>query len=148
MSGTPHTLEGDWASWVREHQVCWELAPVQEMVKGLKGLRVQQTGYALKLFGRFDPGAQDGAEAVARNIYERLRTLATEVIRSMPVPAIVQVAPPGRAVVPMESRLVMEVELTVVASPDRPGRPLPSGEVRRLIGLVEDSLRSMGLKKR
>ena len=145
MSGTPRTFDGDWPSWVEEHQVCWELSAVQEMVKG-HGL--QQTGFALKLFGRFDPRAKDDASAVARSIHERLRMLAAEVARAMPVPALVQVEPPGRAVIPVESPLVVEVELAVVASPPHPDRPLPPAELRRVIGMVEARLRSLGLKKR
>lgn len=145
MSGTPRTFDGDWPSWVEEHQVCWELSVVQEMVKG-QGL--QQTGFALKLFGRFHPRAEDDASAVARSIHERLRMLAAEVTRAMPVAALVQVEPPGRALVPAESPLVVEVELAVVASPPHPDRPLPTAELRRAIGMVEATLRSLGLKKR
>ena len=145
MSGTPLTFDGDWPSWVQEHQVCWELSALQEMVKGY-GLR--QTGYSLKLFGRFDPRGEDDASAVARSIHERLRMLAAEVARTMPVPALVQVGPPGRAVIPAESPLVVEVELAVVASPPHPDRPLPPAELRRAIGMVEATLRSLGLRKR
>jgi hypothetical protein len=145
MSETPRTLDGDWPSWVQEHQVCWELGPVQETVKG-HGL--QQTGYALKLFGRFSPRAEsDGSEAI-RTIYERLRMLAEEVRRSMPVPALVQVQPGGRAVIPAEMPFVVEVELAAVASPPDSDRPLPPAELRRAIDTIEAMLRSLGLKKR
>ena len=146
MSDTTDTVEGDWPSWVREHQVCWELGPIQEMVQG-KG--VQQTGYALKLFGRFDPAAEGGAEAVARSIYERLRALVAEATRSMPAGTLVQVGPPGRAVLPPESPLVVEAELTVVATfapADRERRP--ASEARELVAALEERLRSMGLRKR
>jgi hypothetical protein len=145
MSETPRTLDGDWPSWVREHKVCWELSPHQDMVKGR---RVQQTGYALKLFGRFDPRAEDDASAAARSIHERLRMLAAEVARALPVPALVQVQPPGRAVIPAESPFVVEVELAVIASPPHPDRPLPPAELRRVIGTVEARLRSLGLRKK
>jgi hypothetical protein len=145
MSETPPTLGGDWPSWIEEHEVCWELSAVQEMVKG-HGL--QQTGYALKLFGRFDPRTEDDASAVARSIHERLRMLAVEVARAMPVPALVQVEPPGRAVIPVEPSLVLEVELAVVASPPHPDHRLPPTELRRVIGTIEARLRSLGLKKR
>jgi len=145
MSGTPRTFDGDWPSWIEEHQVCWELSAVQEMVKGH---RLQQTGFALTLFGRLDPRAEDDASAAARSIYERLRMLAAEVGRAMPVPALVQVQPPGRAVIPAESPLVVEVELAVVASPPHPDRPLPPAELRHAIEMIEARLRSLGLKKR
>jgi hypothetical protein len=145
MSATSRAAEVDLPAWVREHEACWELAPVHEMVKG-RG--VQQTGYALKLFGRFDPAAQDDDEAIARGIYERLGSVATEVMRFVPAHSLVQVQPFGRAVIPNERRLAVEVELTVVASPAHPEHPLPSGEVRRLIAMLEERLRSIGLKKR
>jgi hypothetical protein len=150
MSGTTHAFEGDWPegdwpSWITEHQVCWELAPILEMVTG-RG--VQQTAYALKLFGRFDPGAHDDTEAVVRSIHKRLRILAADAIRCLPVGPLVQVEPAGRAVIPAESALVVEVELTVLASPPHPDQPLPPPDVRGLIVALEDRLRSMGLKKR
>lgn len=141
MSGNPYPLQGDWPSWVREHRVCWELAAFREKVKN-KGLL--QTGYALKLCGSFAPSAQQDPEAVAGSIYERLRTLAAEVIQSMPMSPLVQVEPPGRAIVSTGSPLV-EVELTVVASPPRSSDPLPAPELRRLIKVVEDRLRAMGV---
>ena len=144
MSGTPHTLEGDWPSWIQKHKVCWELSPMREAVKG-RGL--QQTGYVLKLFGRFDPRTED-ASALAASIYARLRALAADVAQALAVPALVQVAPPGRAVVPVERDFVLEVELEVVASPPDPEHPLPPEQVRRAIGMIEAQLRSLGLKKR
>ena len=145
MSGTPRAFDGDWPSWVEQHQVCWELSAVQEMEKG-HGL--QQTGFALKLFGRLDPRTKDQAPALDRSIHESLRVLAAEVVRALPVPALVQMEPPGRAVVRMELPPVVEVELAVVASPPHPDRPLPPEELRRAIGMVEARLRSLGLKKR
>jgi len=145
MSGTPRTFDADWPSWVQEHKVCWELSALQEMVKGH---RLQQTGFALTLCGRFNPRAERDASAAARSIYERLRMLAAEVGRAMPVPALVQVQPPGRAVIPAESPVVVEVELAVIASPPHPDHPLPPAELRRVTGMVEARLRSLGLKKR
>jgi hypothetical protein len=145
MSETTHEPAVEPSAWVREHQVFWELAPFQETVKGHG---VQQTGLALKLFGRFEPGGQRDAEAVAREIHEHLRTLAEDAVRGVPVDALVQVQPFGRAVIPPESRPVVEVELTLVASPPHPEQPLPPAEVRRLIRALEGRLRSLGLKNR
>jgi len=145
MSDTTPTREGDWSSWVRDHQVCWELKPAQEMVKG-HGLR--QTGFELKLFGCFDPRPEDDVTPIRRSIHERLRTLVGEVAGAMPVRPLMQVEPPGRVVIPAQLPLVVEVELSVLASPPDPDRLLPPAEVQRLIGLVEDRLRSMGLRKR
>jgi hypothetical protein len=142
-SEAAYATEVDSAAWVAEHQVCWELFPVQEMVKG-HGL--QHTGYALQMFGRFDRGAHDDWAAMARSIHERLRLLANDALEALPVHPMVQA--PGRAVVRMESPIVVEVELTVIASPADPAHPLPPAEVKRLIAALGDRLRSMGLKKR
>lgn len=116
----------------------------------VKGHGRQPTGYALKLFGRFDATGQDLDEAVARahRIWERLRALGLETVRSLPALPLVQVRPPGRAVLPPDARLVVEVELEVDAFPAQPDQTLPPAEVRRLITMLEDELDSMGLKKR
>jgi hypothetical protein len=145
MSKTTDMVQDDWASWIREHQVCWELAPNQEMVQG-KG--VQQTGYAFKLFGRVDSAAEGGAEAVARGVYERLRALVAEATRSMPAGTLVQMGPPGRAVLPPESPLAVEAELTVVATFAHADRERPASEARELVAALEERLRSIGLRKR
>ncbi len=144
-SEATYTTEVDSAAWVAEHQVCWELFPVQEMVKG-HGL--QHTGYALQMFGRFDRGAHDDWAAMARSIHERLRLLANDALEALPVHPMLQAAPAGRAVVRMESPIVVEVELTVIASPPDPAHPLPPAELKHLIAALGDRLRSMGLKKR
>jgi hypothetical protein len=99
MSDTTQTREGDWSSWVRDHQVCWELKPAQEMVKG-HGLL--QTGFELKLFGCFDPRPEDDVTPIRRSIHERLRTLVGEVAGAMPVRPLMQVEPPGRVVITPE----------------------------------------------
>lgn len=142
-SDTAREPGAELSAWVRDHQVRWELAPVQEMVKGLG---VQHTGYSLKLFGRLPAGAR-GDVAAARSVYARLHTLAAQAVQSLSVRAVLRVEPPGRAVVTVESQLVVEVELAIVASPAEPESRLPPAEVRRVIGLVEARLRSMGLRK-
>jgi hypothetical protein len=131
--------------WVKEHEVAFELAPVQEHVKG-QGL--QPTGQSLRLFGRFDPRAVDDPVDAAWSIHERLHALALEALRDFPVPSLMQVAPFGRAVVPLDAPLLLEVQLTVVASPDRKERQLPLSELRRVIKLVDGRLRALGLKTR
>jgi hypothetical protein len=140
-----HTLEAVPPSWVKEHQVSFELAPLQEHVKGL-GLR--QTGQQLRLFGRLDPRAADDPVEAAWSIHERLHALALTALRDLPASALLQVAPFGRAVVPPDAPLLLEVQLTVVASPDGKERELPPAELRRLVKLVDDRLRALHLKKR
>jgi hypothetical protein len=132
------------AGWIREHEACWEITPVRERVKG-RGF--EETGHALRLFARLDVGAGE-IEAVARPIHERLRRLAMEALQSLPAHLLVQVEPPGRAVVSPGTPFVVEVELTLGASVPHPDHPLPPVEVRRLIALLEKKLRSMGFKKR
>lgn len=139
-----HTTEEDFAAWLTEHRVAWELHPMQEMVKG-QGLR--QTGYTLQLFGRFDPGVHHDPAATAQSVHGRLRLLANDALEELPVRLMVQVAP-ARAVVRMESPIVVEVEFTVVGFPPDPAHPLPPAELKRVIARLEDKLRSLGLKKR
>jgi hypothetical protein len=126
------------------HEVSWEITPVLEQVKG-RG--VEQTGHALKLFAPIDVAAGE-TEPIARPVYERLRRLAMEAVQLLPANLLVQVEPPGRAVVSPGTPFVVEVQLTLLASAPHPGHPLPAVEVRRLIALLETKLCSMGLKKR
>jgi hypothetical protein len=135
----------DALDWVRKDKVCWELAPLREVVKGHG---IQQTGYALRLYGRFDPAAQVDDDVVARAIFERLRALAQDALSVVPGHTIIQVQPLGRTVLPAESPPAVEVELTVLASPADPDDPQSSEEARRQITKLEGQLRSMGLKKR
>jgi hypothetical protein len=145
-SETPRAVEAELRAWVKEHKVSWELAPQKEMVKG-RGM--QQTGYVLKLFGRIDHRRKDRIDAIAHGAYDRLRALAEEAIRLLPGAPVVQLQPPGRAVVVTdEPRLVLEAELTFLASPPHPDAPLPPAELRRLVALVERTLRALGLKQR
>jgi hypothetical protein len=130
--------------WVKEHKASFELASFQEYVKG-QGLR--PTGQLLSLFGRFDPSAVGDPVGVARSIHERLYALALDALRDLPVTAVMQVEPFGRGVVPLDEPLLIDVPLTLVASPDGKER-LPPSELRRVIQLVDDRLRALGLKKR
>jgi hypothetical protein len=141
----PQTFEAVPPEWVKEHQVSFELASVQEHVTG-RGL--QPTGQSLKLFGRFDPRGVGDPVEVARSIHERLHALALEALRDLPVTALVQVEPFGRGVVPLDAPLLIDVQLTIVASPDGRERQLPPSELRRVIQLVDDRLRALGLKRR
>jgi hypothetical protein len=141
----PQTSEAVPPEWVKEHQVSFELAPVQEYVKG-HGL--QPTDQSLRLFGRFDPRAVNHPVDVAWSIHERLHALALEALRDLPVPALMQVEPFGRGVVPLDAPLLLEVQLTVVASHAGKERQLPPAELRRVMQLVDDRLRAQGLKKR
>jgi hypothetical protein len=145
MNETSPTPDVDLRAWVRKHQVCWELAPMREQVKGHG---VQQTGYCLKLFGRIERPARADNRAAAREIYDRLRMLVADAMRSVPVDSVIQVQPFGRVVLPVEPRLIVEQEFVLVASPADPDHALPPDEVRRLIAVVEEKLHSMGLKKR
>jgi len=138
-----HTTEADSSAWIKEHQVSWELRPMHEMVKE-HGL--QHTGYALQLFGRFDPVGHADPAATAQSIHGRLRLFAIGALEALPVRLAAHVAP-LRAVVRLETPMVVEVELTIAAFPPDPAHPLPPAEVKRLIEAVGDRLRSLGLKK-
>jgi hypothetical protein len=144
-SETPRAVEAELRAWVKEHRVSWELAPLKEMVQG-RGL--QQTGHVLKLFGRIDHRRKERIDAIGHGVYDRLRALAAEVIRSLPEALVVQLQPPGRAMVADDPRLALEAELTILASPPHPDAPAPPAELRRVVVLVEGTLHSLGLKRR
>lgn len=135
----------DLGAWVKEHNVCWELAPLRE---GVKGHGVEQTGYELDLFARFDLAAQDDDDAVARTLHEGLRALALDVLRCLPAQTEVQLEPFSRQVWPSGAGSTIEVELTVVVSPPPSDPSQPPAEPRRAAAALERSLRSMGLPKR
>jgi hypothetical protein len=145
VNANPLPSEADHSAWVKEHEVSYELAPVQEHVKD-RGL--QQTGYSLVLFGRFDPRGVPDLAGVARSIHERLQALTLEALRDLPVAAVVRAQPFGRATIPIEAPLLADVLLTVLVAPDGREQPLPPAELRRVIALVEGRLRALGLKKR
>jgi len=145
VNAISQTSEAEPHAWVREHQASFELAPVQEHVKG-RGL--EQTGQSLKLFGRLDARAVGDPVEVAWSIHQRMHALALEALRDLPVPALIQVQPFGRAVVPLDAPLLLEVQLTIVASPAGKERQLPLSELRQMIEFVDARLRALGLKKR
>jgi hypothetical protein len=145
MKTMAYTLEAVPPDWVKEHQVSFEFAHFQEYVKGL-GL--QHTGQLLNLFGRFDPRAVDDPVAAARSIQERLHALALTALRDLPVSSLLRVESFGRAVVPLDAPLLMDVQLTAVASPDGKGPELPLAELRGIVKLVTDRLLALGLKRR
>ena len=138
-------MAAELGAWAKEHKVAWELAPLREVVKGHG---VEQTGYELGLFARFDLAAQDDDEAVARTLYEGLRDLAQEVLRSLPAQTEYQLEPFSKEVWPSESGSTIEVELTVIVSPPPSDPSHSSAEPRHDVAALEKSLRSMGLPKR
>jgi hypothetical protein len=127
--------------------VCWEFGPLREYVKG-HGM--EQTGYELTLFGRFDPAEFDDDDTAAREVYEGLHELADELLRSIPEPhSIVEVRPFDRAVhLRPEAGYAVEVELTLVATPPHPDQPIPAEEVHRGLATVAARLREMGLREK
>jgi hypothetical protein len=134
----------DRAAWIEEHMVGWRLGPLSEHVKGGG---VVQTGYELVLFGRFHPAGRD-LGAVARELHEALRGLALEALGPTPPDVLVCVVPASHWVVPAEQRFVIEVELSVIASPSHPDRPPAPAETRQRIATLESRLRAMGLHRR
>jgi hypothetical protein len=145
MNAMPQARQAVAPEWVTDHHASFELVSFQEYVKG-QGL--QPTGQSLRLFGRFDPSTVRDPVGVARGIHDRLHALALDVLSDLPVTAVMQVEPFGRGVVPLDEPLLMDVQLTVVVSPDGTERELSPAELRRVIQLVDDRLRARGLKKR
>jgi hypothetical protein len=136
----------DRRAWVRAHRVCWEIEPLRELTKGHG---VQQTGYELKLFGRLDLRADEGAERAVLRVHDGLRELALDVLASHPEPhAIIAVRPFDRAVhLRPESSFAAEIELSVVAYPRHQDDPMPPAEAQRRIAVLEEKLREMGLER-
>lgn len=146
MSESALASPADLGAWLKEHKVCWELAPLRDLVKG-RG--VELTGYELNLFGRYDLTAQDDDHAVAHGIHERLRALALDALGSVAGEELVtQMQPFSREVVPADAGSTIEVELTVTVSPAHHDPSRRPDEARRQIALVESRLLSMGLHKR
>lgn len=138
-------MPSDLGAWVKEHEVCWELRPLRELVKGHG---VEKTGYELGLVGRYDAAAQADDEAVARALHERLRGLASQVLGALSPKTEVQVEPFSRETWPAEAGSAIEIELTVILSlpPADPLRPSP--EPPPEIAALESRLRSLGLPRR
>jgi hypothetical protein len=145
MSETSSSSAGERAAWIEEHKVGWRLGLLREHVKGHG---VEQTGYELVLFGRFNPAGRDDYEAVARTLHEGLRALALEALGPAPPDVLLCVLPLSHVVVPGEDRSTVEVELTVTGSPAHPGRLPAPAETRQRIAALEARLRAMGLHKR
>ena len=136
---------GKRAAWIEEHKVGWRLGPLSKHVKG-RG--VVQTGYELVLFGRFQPAAGKGNEAMARALHEGLRSLAVEALGPAPSEVLVCVLPFRRSVVPADRRFTIEVELTVIGSLAPLERQPGPAETRQRIATLEATLRAMGLHRR
>lgn len=134
----------DMVRWIRTHDVRWELAPRDELVQG-RGL--QQTGYVLRLFGRLPLPGRKGSERLVETIHQRLHAMATEALRVVPPDFRVDVQSLSRVVVTRTSTFTVDVELTAVGSPAHLDDARPPEEQRRLIGVLEAKLRSMGLRK-
>jgi hypothetical protein len=145
MTTMPETTVLDTLAWITSHKVCWELTPLNELVKGHG---VGQTGYVLTLYGRLYPTVEGDAEPRGPTIHQRLHALAAEALRELPIPVLVDAQPFGRLVVTPESSFVVDVELAIAGSPPDPDVPRPPAEVKAAIRLLEERLRSMGLRKR
>ena len=138
------SVVGNRAAWIEEHKVGWRLGSLS---KHVKGRAVVQTGYELVLFGRFHPAAGKGHEAMARALYEGLRSLAVEALGPAPPEVVVCVLPFSRWVVPAD-RSFIEVELTVIGSLAHLERLPAPAETRQRIATLEATLRRMGLHRR
>jgi hypothetical protein len=145
MTTTPETPLLDTLAWVTSHKVCWELVALNE---GVKGRGVRQTGYLLTLYGRLYPAAEGDGEPRGPTIHQRLHALAAEALRALPIPVLVDAQPFGRLVVTPDSTFIVDVELSVAGSPPHPDHPRPPAEVKGAIRVLEEKLRSMGLRKR
>lgn len=131
------------ADWVRTHQVCWEIQPLKEMVKGVG---VRQTGLELVLCAQHDgPTHLDPVAPAHTEMYVKLHELAEHVL------------PPGHtlghlAIEPFDSSEHLrpetgwepEVHVRVMIMREDPDQPID----KALLAQVERRLRAVGARPR
>lgn len=137
------TTSTETVEWVRKHQVCWEVQPLKEMVKG-SGVR--QTGIEVFVYAqhggaqRLDPTASEHTE-----LFAGLHELAERML------------PPGHALAHFaiepfdasehlrpETGWVPEVQMRVMITPDDPERAVD----KELVAEVERRLHAVGAQPR
>jgi hypothetical protein len=140
-------VKSDLAAWARDHEVCFELGPLVEMVKG----RRVQVGFTLGLYARLPlktgPGPE--REAAARAIWERLREIAQSLAPRKGSRARVEVeGPRAAAFFDPGGRLLPEIAFNArVSHGDDYFAEATAGEEERLRSVTR-RLTEMGLKER
>jgi hypothetical protein len=95
---------------VREHQVCWEVAPINEM----RGHDRIQVGYELRLFARHAARNTSPGSMAARTLHEKMSAVAAFVAPSECRPSRCEIAPFDASFhMRPESQWQPEVQLTV-----------------------------------
>ncbi len=132
--------------WIREHRVCWELSPLQEMDHRAR----VPVGYELRLFARHPPGVRaDPGCLECRDLYEKLRAIAVFALPREHRPTRYEIAPFDASFhLRPESEWVSEVQLTldIVHGQDYL-RPIDECE-QKCAREIEDRLRALGAQSR
>ncbi len=128
--------------WVQDHEVCWELAPNVEMVKG-EG--VVQVGFELSVYAQ----VEHAAEAEIATIFEKTEQLVEQVMPQSEIPLLCKIgafdhARHLRKETGYAAEVCVPIELSFTDPRHRPG----SKEVDACVRPIEARLRDLGLKPR
>ena len=135
-------------AWIQRHKVCWEISPLQEMIKGHG---VQRTGYELHLFAELtSPGAGMERATAAEDVYAGLRRVVNCLKSDDNDPlAHSEVSTfDHSAHLRSETGFVPEVQITFVATQAHAGRQLTDQEIHARIVAVEAELHGLGLHRK
>ena len=134
------------ATWAKEHQASFEIAPLIEMHAGQK----VQVGYEINLFAELPAGAAAGPEReqAVMGLWERLRTVAEWLLPPEATKARLDIAP-FRAAARLRPENEMEAEVMLTARLFHASDYFaPVDERERLaLSVLEKRLTGMGLKQ-
>jgi hypothetical protein len=129
-------------NWVQEHEVCWEIAPKVEM---LKGQGVVQTGLELNVYAQ----VEHAAEAEVAAIFEKAEQLVEQLMPHSELPLLCSIGAFDHARhLRKETGYAAEVCVPVELSFSDPRHRPSSKEVEQCVAPIEARLRELGLKPR
>lgn len=133
-------------AWIEQHRVCWEQAPLREMVKG-HGL--ESHGASLRLFARFDlPGPGHELEQIAQDSHARCVQLLRLALAGHAVSLRVDIdAFDFTGHLRPETQHAPEVEAVARVVADQGGAPDPT-DLRDSLLRAERVLRERGVHER
>lgn len=130
--------------WIRDHRICWEIAPLIEMNDGAR----MQVGFELRLFARHRPECHPAPGCPeCRDLYEKLRVLAITVFPTETRPTRYDIAPFDASFhLRPESEWLPEVQLTVLIV-HRDGYLMPVDACEgRCAKEIQESLHRLGAR--
>jgi hypothetical protein len=128
--------------WVQEHEVCWEIAPRVEM---LKGQGVVQTGLELSVYAQ----VEHAAEAEVARIFEKTEQLVEHVIPHSELPLLCRIGTFDHARhLRKETGYAAEVRVPIELTFEDPRHRPSTKDIERCVTPIEARLRELGLKPR